>query len=64
MAIGFGAGPRIRCLNCRTVIQSMHRHDMQSCKCNDVAVDGGSDYMRVLSRDKANWEYVDPPEAA
>ena len=27
------AGSKVKCLNCGDIIQSMHRHDMQVCRC-------------------------------
>lgn len=44
----FGIKPdnRIQCLNCKQIIESLHRHDYKQCKCGKVAVDGGSDYMK------------------
>ena len=42
---------QIECLECGDKPFSMHRHDMTPCKCGDVAVDGGQDYLRRLIRD-------------
>ncbi len=35
-----------RCKRCDTTIVSRHRHDMVSCKCGAIFVDGGTDYCR------------------
>jgi hypothetical protein len=43
-----GAGPKIQCLQCDDIIQSMHRHDLVWCKEKHIAVDGGSEYFRLL----------------
>ena len=40
---------RIQCNRCGDVIVSLHRHDLKWCKCGDVAVDGGTDYLRRLT---------------
>ena len=40
-------GPRIKCNRCGDVIQSMSVHDFVWCSCKNVAIDGGSDYMKV-----------------
>lgn len=48
-----GAGIRIRCKRCGDVIQSMYTYDFKYCKCGSVAIDSGSDYLRVLH----NGEY-------
>ncbi len=34
------------CLLCNTTIESKHVHDFVSCKCGNVFVDGGLDYIR------------------
>ena len=37
----------IRCKKCDTILISKHRHDYQSCDCeNQTFVDGGQDYCR------------------
>ena len=40
-----------QCKICKQVIQSKHRHDFVSCKCGEISVDGGVDYVRRLARD-------------
>ncbi len=45
------------CNGCDDHIYSSHRHDMQWCKCGNIAVDGGQDYFRRAFADKAT--YVD-----
>lgn len=54
------AGAKIRCLSpgCGEVIQSLHRHHMVWCKGKHVAVDGGSDYLRIVGGE-SGWEVVD-----
>lgn len=34
------------CLDCNTVIYSTMRHDMHSCECGEISVDGGREYLR------------------
>jgi hypothetical protein len=36
----------IECLHCQEVIVSRHRHEMVSCVCGTVSVDGGNEYRR------------------
>lgn len=36
----------IRCLKCGEEIESTHRHDFKYCRCRNVFVDGGKDYLR------------------
>ena len=45
------------CNGCEDHIYSSHRHDMQWCKCGNIAVDGGQSYFRRAFADKAT--YVD-----
>lgn len=35
-----------RCLLCNDIIESKHRHDFVTCKCGNISVDGGHDYLR------------------
>jgi len=37
---------KAQCLLCGDVIESKHRHDFVECKCGNVFVDGGKDYLR------------------
>jgi hypothetical protein len=37
----------VRCLDCGDLIWSRHRHDMVWCRCKKVAVDGGTEYIKV-----------------
>jgi len=42
------SGPKIKCLKCGDIIQSMSVHDFKWCKCRAIAVDGGGEYTRTL----------------
>jgi hypothetical protein len=37
----------IYCIGCEEVVYSPNRHGMIYCECKKVAVDGGSDYLRI-----------------
>lgn len=37
----------IGCKLCGDVITSKDRHDFKYCKCHQVFIDGGNDYIRV-----------------
>ena len=52
------SGPRVKCLACGSVIQSMHRHDFKWCKCRSVAVDGGGEYTRMSYGPTAQWVFL------
>jgi hypothetical protein len=50
---------RAKCKLCGDIIESMHRHDMQWCKCKHIAVDGGQDYFRCIAGDWNNFLRLD-----
>lgn len=37
---------KIRCKNCGDIIESKTVHDFVTCKCGNVSVDGGKEYLR------------------
>lgn len=37
---------RAQCLKCHDIIESHTRHDFKFCKCGNMFVDGGKDYLR------------------
>jgi hypothetical protein len=42
----------IKCLQCKTVLVSFHRHDYKTCGCpNETMIDGGYDYLRCGGKD-------------
>lgn len=53
---------RAQCLNCKEVVESMHRHDWVACSCwevdpkHGIFVDGGHDYLRYGYRNKAEFK--------
>lgn len=48
------------CTHCHTIIVSAHRHDFQTCRCEDrehaITVDGGEEYDRRVFGPKACWQ--------
>jgi hypothetical protein len=48
-----------KCKLCKNVIESFHITDFVSCQCGEIAVDGGSDYMRCFAKDFNNFLRVD-----
>jgi hypothetical protein len=42
----------VKCLLCGDVIESKHCHDFVRCTCDNVAVDGGKDYLRRIFQTK------------
>ena len=56
-------GQQIKCAKCDDVIESKHRHDLVSCKCGAIFIDGGSSYTRmggkfedILIKYKDKWK--------
>ena len=45
---------QVECLKCGDLIRSKHRHDFVWCSCRSVAVDGGSQYGRIVG-ERENW---------
>jgi hypothetical protein len=37
----------LRCKNCGDIIVSTYRHEMVTCLCGDISVDGGTDYCKI-----------------
>ena len=37
---------KARCKLCNDIIESTHRHDFVRCKCGEIFVDGGLEYLR------------------
>jgi hypothetical protein len=44
---------RAKCRLCNDILESIHRHDYISCKCEEIAIDGGTAYHKCHAR---NWE--------
>lgn len=54
-----GTRTAVRCKICQTIIISINRNDFVRCDCKDdpIAVDGGSDYLRMIG-DPSKMELV------
>lgn len=44
---------KAQCKICNDIIESKYRHNFVSCKCGEIFVDGGKDYLR---RGAGNFE--------
>jgi len=44
---------KAQCLICGEIIESKHKHDFKTCKCGNVSVDGGKEYL------KRSIKYID-----
>ena len=45
---------RAKCKLCGDIIESEYRHDFVPCKCGEIFVDGGHDYIRCGANDLRN----------
>lgn len=45
-----------KCLKCNTTIESRSVHDFRSCKCGNIFVDGGKEYLRHGFSDPSLYE--------
>ena len=47
------------CNKCDDFIFSGHRHSFVECKCGNIAVDGGQDYLRRVGHGISDRSYID-----
>ena len=47
---------KAKCLKCRDIIISTHRHDYVTCKCGNLSVDGGSYYCHRVYKDENSYK--------
>lgn len=47
---------KAKCLLCKQTIESKHRHDYVTCKCGNLAVDGGKDYLKRNFMKKEDYQ--------
>jgi len=45
---------KAQCKLCKDIVESRHRHDFKWCKCGEMYVDGGKEYIRRGARDLDN----------
>lgn len=45
---------KAQCKKCGDIVESKHRHDFVHCKCGEIFVDGGKDYLRRGASDLNN----------
>lgn len=50
---------RAKCKLCQSIIESFHVHDYVKCACGEIAVDGGTDYYKVMANDFSNFLRID-----
>lgn len=42
---------KAQCKICKDIVESTHRHDFVTCKCGEISVDGGTDYIKRCAKD-------------
>lgn len=45
-----------RCLICNQILVSRSVHDYVTCKCGNLSIDGGNEYIKVASNDYTKVE--------
>ena len=45
---------KAQCKLCGDIIESKTVHDFRFCKCGEIAVDGGKEYIRRVANDMTN----------
>lgn len=50
---------KVRCNKCQSVIESKHRHQFVTCKCEHVSIDGGKDYSKRAWSGAPDWYEID-----
>jgi tRNA(Ile2) C34 agmatinyltransferase TiaS len=45
---------KAQCKLCKDIIESKHRHDFKWCKCGQMYIDGGKEYLRRGAKDLDN----------
>jgi tRNA(Ile2) C34 agmatinyltransferase TiaS len=45
---------KAQCKLCNDIIESTNRNDYQSCKCGEISVDGGKEYLKRSAKDLNN----------
>lgn len=50
---------RAKCKLCNTIIESLHRYDYVSCKCNEISISGGADKLECAAKDFSNFIRID-----
>ena len=46
---------KAKCKLCKETIESTSRHDCVSCKCGEIFVDGGTEYLRRGAKSFKNF---------
>ena len=47
---------RAKCLICGEILESYYRHDFKTCKCGNLSIDGGKDYLKRSIKDISKFQ--------
>lgn len=50
---------RAKCKLCGDILESFHRHDYIVCKCGEISIDGGLDYLKCSAKNWQNFLRID-----
>ena len=50
---------RAKCRLCGDILESKNRHDNVECSCEEIGIDGGSDYFKAYAKDWRNFIRLD-----
>ncbi len=50
---------RAKCKLCGDILESFHRHDFVACKCGEISIDGGNDYLYCGAKNWENFRRID-----
>lgn len=50
---------RAKCRLCGDIIESFLKHDLVTCKCGEISIDGGNELLRCVANDWKNFLRVD-----
>lgn len=54
---------RAKCKVCGDVLESFHRHDYVVCKCEEISIDGGLDYLHASAKNFDNFLRIDEDDS-
>lgn len=49
---------KAQCAICKDIIESTYRHNFVSCKCGEIFLDGGDEYIRYGANDINNFIFI------
>jgi hypothetical protein len=50
---------RAKCKLCNEILESFHQHDYVTCKCGEISIDGGLQYLHAIAKNWSNFLRID-----